>query len=117
MSILIIITSILLVLVILIQNPKGGGLSSSFVGGAGNQIMGAKKTTDFLEKSTWYLVVALFISCIIAGVYNGNRDANVGIDESFLPSTTAPVAAPIETEGPSEIAAPIETSAPEEGAE
>ena len=44
-TILIIITCILLVFVVLVQNPKGGGLSSSFAGGAGNQIMGAKKTT------------------------------------------------------------------------
>jgi len=58
-AILIIITSILLVLVVLVQNPKGGGLSSSFGGGSGNQIMGAKKTTDFLEKATWTLAIAL----------------------------------------------------------
>ena len=57
-AILIIITSILLVLVVLVQNPKGGGLSSTF-GGGGNQIMGAKKTTDFLEKATWTLAIAL----------------------------------------------------------
>ena len=57
-SIVIIITSILLVLIVLIQNPKGGGLSSTF-GGGGNQIMGAKKTTDFLEKSTWTLAIVL----------------------------------------------------------
>ena len=57
--ILISITSILLILVILVQNPKGGGLSSSFGGGAGNQVMGAKKTTDFLEKATWILAIAL----------------------------------------------------------
>ena len=44
-AVLMIITSILLVLVVLVQNPKGGGLSSSFGGGAGNQIMGAKRTT------------------------------------------------------------------------
>ncbi len=58
-SIVIIITSILLVLIVLIQNPKGGGLSSTFGGGSGNQIMGAKKTTDFLEKSTWTLAIVL----------------------------------------------------------
>jgi len=58
-AVLIIITSILLVLVVLVQNPKGGGLSSSFGGGAGTQIMGAKKTTDFLEKATWTLAIAL----------------------------------------------------------
>mgnify|MGYP001170972407 FL=1 len=58
-AILIIITSVLLVLVVLIQNPKGGGLSSTFGGGSSNQIMGAKKTTDFLEKTTWTLAIAL----------------------------------------------------------
>ena len=58
-AILIIIASVLLVLVVLVQNPKGGGLSSSFGGGSGNQIMGAKKTTDFLEKATWTLAIAL----------------------------------------------------------
>tara|TARA_B100000927_G_scaffold115397_1_gene93397 strand:+ start:182 stop:502 length:321 start_codon:yes stop_codon:yes gene_type:complete len=58
-AILIIITSILLVLVVLVQNPKGGGLSSTFGGGSSNQIMGAKKTTDFLEKTTWTLAIVL----------------------------------------------------------
>ena len=58
-AILIIITSILLVLVVLVQNPKGGGLSSTFGGGSSNQIMGAKKTTDFLEKTTSTLAIVL----------------------------------------------------------
>ena len=65
-AILIIITSILLVLVVLVQNPKGGGLSSSFGGGSGNQIMGAKKTTDFLEKATWTLAGALIVLSLIS---------------------------------------------------
>jgi preprotein translocase subunit SecG len=56
-SILILITCALLLLVILVQNPKGGGLSSTF--GEGNQFMGVKKTSDFLEKSTWALALAL----------------------------------------------------------
>ena len=56
-SILILITCALLLLVILVQNPKGGGLSSTF--GDGNQFMGVKKTSDFLEKSTWTLAIAL----------------------------------------------------------
>ncbi len=56
--ILIIIACILLMLVVLIQNPKGGGLSSSF-GGISNQILGVKRTTDFLEKATWTLIVAV----------------------------------------------------------
>jgi len=56
---LIIITCILLVLIIMVQNPKGGGLSSAF--GGGNQIMGARKTSDFLEKTTWVLAIVLVI--------------------------------------------------------
>tara|TARA_B100001939_G_C16912259_1_gene605194 strand:- start:495 stop:830 length:336 start_codon:yes stop_codon:yes gene_type:complete len=74
-SIVIIITSILLVLIVLIQNPKGGGLSSTFGGGSGNQIMGAKKTTDFLEKSTWTLAIVL-ISLSLLSNFAIPRDKN-----------------------------------------
>ena len=56
-SILIIIVSILLILVVLIQNSKGGGLASNFA--SSNQVMGVRKTADFLEKTTWALAIAL----------------------------------------------------------
>ena len=59
--ILILIVSFLLVLVIMVQNPKGGGLSSSFGGGASQQLGGVKQTTDFLDKSTWYLALFLIV--------------------------------------------------------
>ena len=58
-TVLIVITCILLILIVLIQNPKGGGLSSAF--GGGNQIMGARKTSDFLEKTTWALAIILVV--------------------------------------------------------
>lgn len=67
---LIIICSVLLVLIILIQNPKGGGLSSSF--GGNNQMMGVKKTSDFLEKSTWTLAISLIV-LILASNFAINR--------------------------------------------
>ena len=56
-TVLILITCVLLVIVVLIQNPKGGGLSSEFQ--SSNQYMGVRKTADFLEKSTWILAIAL----------------------------------------------------------
>jgi preprotein translocase subunit SecG len=56
------IAAVLLALVVLIQNPKGGGLSSGFSTGA--QIGGVKQTADFLEKATWYLGIALFVLCL-----------------------------------------------------
>lgn len=58
-SVLILITCILLVLIVLVQNSKGGGLASNF--SSSNQVMGVRKTTDFLEKSTWSLAIILFV--------------------------------------------------------
>ena len=58
-SILIITVSILLILVVLIQNSKGGGLASNFA--SSNQVMGVRKTADFLEKTTWVLAISLLL--------------------------------------------------------
>jgi preprotein translocase subunit SecG len=58
-SVLILITCILLVLIVLVQNSKGGGLASNF--SSSNQVMGVRKTTDFLEKATWSLAIILLV--------------------------------------------------------
>jgi preprotein translocase subunit SecG len=74
-AILVLIVCVLLILVVLIQNPKGGGLSSAF--GASNQYMGVRKTTDFLEKATWTLAVVL-LSLSILSVFVIPRNQAVG---------------------------------------
>ncbi|MBQ9469596.1 MAG: preprotein translocase subunit SecG [Bacteroidales bacterium] len=56
---LIIAVSLLLILVVLVQNPKGGGLSSTFAGA--NQVMGVRKTADFFEKASWTLAIVLVV--------------------------------------------------------
>ncbi len=61
--VLIIIAAILLCFIVLIQNSKGGGLSSGF--SSSNQIMGVRKTTDFLEKATWGLAAVIVVLSII----------------------------------------------------
>jgi preprotein translocase subunit SecG len=63
LSILILIASVFLILIVLIQNSKGGGLASGF--SSSNQIMGVRKTTDFLEKATWALAGAVGLFCIV----------------------------------------------------
>ncbi|MFC2104231.1 preprotein translocase subunit SecG [Bacteroidota bacterium] len=63
-SVLIIIASILLTLIVLVQNSKGGGLASNFSGS--NQVMGVRKTADFLEKATWTLAISLVILSMVA---------------------------------------------------
>jgi preprotein translocase subunit SecG len=62
-SVLILIVCILLILVVLVQNSKGGGLASNF--SSSNQIMGVRKTADFLEKATWTLAGALLVLSLI----------------------------------------------------
>ena len=78
-AILIIITCILLILIIMIQNPKGGGLSFAF--GGGNQIMGARKTSDFLEKTTWTLAIVLVSLALLS---NFSIPRNSSDEESII---------------------------------
>lgn len=63
--ILIIIASLLLILAILAQNPKSG-MAANF--GASNQVMGVRQTSDFLEKSTWTLAVAIVVLSLLASI-------------------------------------------------
>lgn len=55
---------VLLVLVVLVQNSKGGGLAPNF-SGAGS-LMGARQTTNVVEKATWTLATLLGVLCIVA---------------------------------------------------
>ena len=64
---LIILVCFLLVLVVMVQNPKGGGLSSSF-GGSSQQLGGVQKTSDFLDKSTWILAVFLLVLILLSNI-------------------------------------------------
>ena len=59
----------------MVQNPKGGGLSSSF-GGDSQQIGGVKKTTDFLDKSTWILASLLLILILLSNITLNTGDIN-----------------------------------------
>ena len=79
-SILIVIVCLLLILVVLVQNSKGGGLASSF--SSSNQVMGVRKTGDFLEKATWTLAIALLVLSLISTAYNTPSNENVAGTES-----------------------------------
>ena len=62
--ILSVVVCFLLMLVIMVQNPKGGGLASSF-GGSSQQLGGVQETTNFLDKSTWFLAGILLILILV----------------------------------------------------
>lgn len=59
-------------LVVLIQNPKGGGVDSTFGGAQANQMFGAAKSTDLIEKITWGLAAAIFVLCLVAAIIIGD---------------------------------------------
>ena len=61
--ILIVIAAVLMIGIVLIQESKGGGLSSSFA--SYNQVAGVRKTTDFIEKATWSLAAAMVVISIV----------------------------------------------------
>jgi preprotein translocase subunit SecG len=65
--VIIFIVCALLILLVLVQNSKGGGLASSF--SSSNQVMGVRRTTDFLEKATWILALALAMLSIGATAF------------------------------------------------
>jgi preprotein translocase subunit SecG len=93
-GILVIIASIVLGLIVLVQNPKGGGLSSSF-GGFGNQIMGVKQTTDVLEKGTWLFAAIVAILCIVSPAFIPKDGKGAGTNKELLENVnTKPNAAP-----------------------
>ena len=65
-AILIIIASILMILIVLVQKSKGGGLVANF--SSSNQVMGVRKTADFLEKATWVLAISILTLSILGSL-------------------------------------------------
>lgn len=82
-TVLISITCVLTILVVLVQNSKGGGLAANF--SSSNQIMGVRRTTDFLEKATWVLGGALIVFSLLAGVTipSSESDTNSRLQGQF----------------------------------
>ena len=80
-TILIVIASILLTLLVLVQNSKGGGLASGFA--SSNQVLGVRKTTDFLEKATWTLVAVVLLLSVGSVAVDKNNKGLFGIPQDF----------------------------------
>ena len=69
--ILIVLAAVLMIGVVLVQKSKGGGLASGF--SSSNQIMGVRKTTDFLEKATWTLASAMIVLSIATAHFTASH--------------------------------------------
>jgi preprotein translocase subunit SecG len=71
LTVLIALVSVLLMAAVLIQNPKGGGIDPT-LGGQAQQLFGAARSTEFIEKATWVLAGALALLCITAVLVVGS---------------------------------------------
>ena len=111
---LIVVAALLLCFVVMIQNSKGGGLASSFA--SSNQIMGVRKTTDFIEKMTWSLagfMVVISIACAYA-LPSATAESSVIMEQAVQESATNPLNAPAGFVAPTTTETPAEAPATEE---
>jgi len=105
--VLITIVCFLLIVVIMVQNPKGGGLSSSI--GGSQQLGGVQKTTDFLDKSTWTLATILVALILLSSLsFNSGSTESKIIDnnEAAAPAPATPAPATPATPAPATPATP-----------
>lgn len=93
-SVLIVIVSVLLILIVLVQNSKGGGLAANFA--SSNQVMGVRKTADFLEKATWTLAVVVLALCLGAAmtIPRASVDSNKSLIEDQMENVIDPTERP-----------------------
>jgi preprotein translocase subunit SecG len=87
-SIVILLASVFLVLIVLVQNSKGGGLAAGF--SSSNQVLGVRKTTDFLEKATWIAAGVVIFLCISITAYIPNNRTTVQNSE-VLENASSPL--------------------------
>ena len=91
--VLITIVCFLLIIVIMVQNPKGGGLSSTL--GGSQMLGGVQKTTDFLDKSTWTLATILIVLILMSSLsFSGSLNDN---ESRLIDDTQATTPAPAAT--------------------
>ena len=94
---LILIASVLVILAVLVQNPKSG-MAANF--GVSNQVMGVRETSNFLEKFTWTMAVAIVVLSLVATlamdrglVATSNSEISKALQERVI-DTEMPAAMP-----------------------
>jgi preprotein translocase subunit SecG len=109
-AVLLVLVGIFMIFAVLVQNSKGGGLAANFA--SGNQTFGVRQTADYIEKFTWYLVVALFIFCFSAtasipgNVVKENRSAVQDRVQGQTPGSFPVTGLPTEQESEGETTPP-----------
>jgi preprotein translocase subunit SecG len=74
--------------IVLIQESKGGGLASNF--SSYNQIGGVRKTTDFIEKTTWGLAAAMVVLSVVCAYVAPQGTSTGSVMENIEAPATNP---------------------------
>lgn len=82
LGLLTIVAAILMIAVVSIQNSKGGGINSTF-GLNTTQVLGARRSNEFVEKLTWYLAIGIAILAFTTNVV-GNMDSGPADDTLLI---------------------------------
>lgn len=112
LTILAILAAIALTFVVIIQNSKGGGLSSTFGASGASQVLGARRSSDLVEKMTWYLAGGMAILCFLATIAGKPDAPKQGLQmersdvSAYNPGNTAPGVAPVEAPAEDNVVAP-----------
>ena len=86
--ILIVIAALLMIGIVLIQESKGGGLASNY--SQFNQIGGVRKTTDFIEKTTWGLAAAMVVLSVLCAYVAPGASTGGSVMENYEVPATNP---------------------------
>jgi preprotein translocase subunit SecG len=84
----IVVAALLMIGIVLIQESKGGGLASQFSGY--NQIGGVRKTTDFIEKTTWGLAAAMVVLSVACAYVAPGASSTGSVMENYEVPATNP---------------------------
>ena len=112
--ILVVLASVLMCLIVLIQESKGGGLAADYSNN--NQILGAPKTTNFIEKATWGLAAVMIVLSVISVAFldNGSHNESVLQQNAIEQAATNPNNVPSMAQPSAETSAETPTETPAE---
>ncbi len=93
--ILITFIALLLTLTVLLQSGQGQGLSGGISGNtAANTVLGARRTSDFLSKSTTYLGTAFLLLCLASNYFIERPSSGGSIITGSGVTRPAPISSP-----------------------
>lgn len=105
----ILVACVLMILAVMVQSPKSG-MAANF--GASNQVMGVRQTSDFLEKFTWAMAIAILALSLLATiVIDGNAvsgSSSIGRDAELMQQSQPVMEMPAAVEATEAEAAPAE---------